>query len=163
MKRLLLLALGFIFLFGCSKSDNVTPILSNISFTAVIDYNAENFVCECDIQDNAFCLNVIEPQNINGLKYCLSGTEITAEFSGITYSNSINDFADNSLVVILYNVLNQVKTGVACVNGDGNYTFTDNLNCGKYTLVFSPSGLPLTLDMPDINLKINFNNVTIKP
>lgn len=163
MKRLLLFVLSFVFLAGCSKSGSITPIVSNISFTAKIDYNGNAFVCECDIKDSDFDLTVLEPEKINGLSYSLSNNQITEEFCGVSNSKSVDEFSDNSVIVVLYTVFNRINGAKTGVNDDGNYNITGTADNYEFKFVFSPSGLPVTLQVLDLNLKVDFNNVTLKP
>lgn len=163
MKRLLLFVLSFVFLAGCSKSGSITPIVNNISFTAKIDYNGNDFVCECDIKDSDFDLTLLEPEKINGLNYSLSNNQITEEFCGVSNSKSVDEFSDNSVIIVLYNVFSRINSGKTGVNDDGNYDVTGTADNYEFKFVFSPSGLPVTLQVYDLNLKVDFNNVTLKP
>ena len=118
-------------------------------------------MCDISIAENSLNLVVSEPEQIKGLTVNINNDEITAEFTGISYSQELTSLPHGSVALVLFNVLNDVSTRHATI-GDENCVIIGRVDGYNYSFDFSPSGLPLFLKIDDLDLEIEFNNVTIK-
>ena len=162
MKKLFVLPLVLLLLCGCSQTETATPILNNISFTAQIEYGENDYICDVMVADNTLNLTVTEPQEIKGLTLIVSENGIMAEFNGISYAPDISTLPQGAVVQVLYNVLKDVADNKTADCDDENCEITGRIDDYKYTFVFAPSGLPISLEIEGLDLEILFNNVTLK-
>ena len=160
MKKLLVLPLVFLLLCGCTQISETVPVLNNISFEAQIEYGDQEYAGNVTIADNTLNLTVTKPQEIDGLNLTVSENGIIAEFKGISYAPDISALPQGAVAQILFKVLGDVggKT-IAC--NDQNCEITGRVDDYKYTFIFSPSGLPISLRIDGLDLEILFNNVTL--
>ncbi len=161
LKKLLTLPLALLLLCGCAQNKTATPILNNISFTAEIDYDENEFVADITVAEEALNLAVIEPQEINGLILNITKNGVAAEFKGVSYTPDISSLPQGAVVQILYNILNDISSGKTASCDNENCTITGRVDGYKYEYEFSPSGLPISLKVDALNLEIDFKNVTI--
>ncbi len=162
MKRFIVLPVVALFLCcGCSKSNTVTPILDNISFIALIRCDEQEFTCDVTIADSSLKLVVNEPKQIDGLTININKNGITAEFMGVSYTPDLNSMPQGAVAQVLFKVLNDAANKeVVC--DDENCEITGRVDGYRYDFTFSPSGLPLLLEIDDFDIKIKFNNVALK-
>lgn len=161
MKKFFVVLLLLLFLCGCSKSKQIEPVLNNITFTAQIQYGDENFVCDTALSDNTLKLAVVEPNEIEGLTLTVDKEVIQAEFNGISFNPDIDSIPQGAIIKTLFSVLSDVRgKKIECV--DKNCEVSGNTDGYKYNFVFSPNGLPISLLIDNIDLKINFSNVVLK-
>lgn len=161
-KKLFALSLTLLLLCGCAEKKAVTPVLNNISFTAEIDYGDSEFAGNATLSDGALNLTVTEPQEIKDLILKLDKNGVTAEFKGVTYNPDINSLPQGAIAQVLYDILNDITASQDTATCDEeNCEIEGKVNGYDYTFVFSPSGLPISLDVDDLDLEIKFKNVTI--
>ncbi len=160
MKKMLLLPLVFLMLCGCSQRAQTTPILNDISFTAQINYGSDKYAGDVTIADNTLTITVTEPEQIKDLILTINNSGIKAELKGISYTPNLNTLPQGAVGQILFNVLNDIK-GKTVESCDQNCKINGRVDGYKYTITISPSGLPIDLEIPELNLKIKFNNVTV--
>lgn len=160
-KKLFALSLTLLLLCGCAEKKAVTPVLNNISFTAEIDYGDSEFVGNATLSDGALNLTVTEPQEIKDLILMLDKNGVTAEFKGVTYTPDINSLPQGAIAQVLYDILNDIADNKTANCDEENCEIKGSVNGYDYTFVFSPSGLPISLDVDDLDLEIKFKNVTI--
>ncbi len=159
LKKLFVFPLVFLLtLCGCAAKETVKPILNNIEFIARIDYDGKNYVCNSMLVDEKISMNVIEPENIKGFSVSVDKAGAKAGFGDIAYDFDIS--AD--VVNTLYAIIDEVgKTEGIMVKND-NGVIEGNINGHSYIFAFSPAGLPISLNITEPNIKIEFYNVTIK-
>ena len=157
----LTLALLFICLCGCSKSTKAKPILNNISFVAEIDYGKEKFVCNTEISDDVIKLVVKEPIEIEDLCLTISQNGAEAELKGVTYTTDSDTLPKGSVIKILYNLIKDISENKSADCDDENCKITGKSDDYKYDFIYSPSGLPISLEIEELDLKIEFKNVTV--
>ncbi len=146
---------------GCTAQKQVSPVIDNISFTADITYVEQNYVCDATILDSTLNLCVIEPENIKGLSLKIDKNGVTAEFKGIEHAMDVNSLPQNAVIQILFKILNDITDKTIDVSRE-NCEITGNIDGNKYLFVFSPSGLPISLKIDNLDIEIKFNNVTLK-
>lgn len=160
MKRLFILPVIFFILCGCSKSNEIKPILNNISFDATITYKDLGYVGKVNLNDDALNLILSSPNEINGLTLNISKSAIVGEFKGISYEYNASSLTNDALPMVLFDVIMDLSDKKAIYN-DKNCKITGKINNYEYIYVFSPSGLPLLLKIDDIDLQIEFSNVVL--
>lgn len=160
-KRLLVLPLVLLLFCGCSQKRSTRPILNNISFVAQIDYCDNNFICDATVTESNLKLVVNEPDKIKGLTFVANKNGISAEFMGISYNPNINNLSQGVLVKLLFNIFTDISNNeFASCEGD-NCKISGRVDNYKYVFYFSPTGLPICLEVATLNLKIDFKNVTV--
>ncbi len=153
----------FIILCGCGNSKVVTPVINNIDFTAQIKFSDEHYVCDVSVYDENIDVKVVNPQEIKGLTFHYSDSTVSVEHLGIKYTPDAGNMPAGGVAVILTDVINHInKEGLTAVFNEGNCVINSRAGEHKFTFEFSPAGLPLELEIPNINYTVKFNNVTIK-
>ena len=161
MKRLVVLPIILMLLCGCSPMETAKPVIENTSFVAQIDYNDSQYTCDVEVFEKSLNLTVVEPNEINGLKLKVDKNDITAEYKGISYTPDFNNMPQGAVIQILYSIIENIKNKTIEFSGE-NGAIQGEVNSCDYVFTFSPSGLPLTLEIDDIDLKIEFKNVALK-
>lgn len=163
LKKFFALSLMFLGLCGCSEKTTVEPMLADISFVAEIKYDDNDFTADATISQDALNLVVTSPKEIKGFTLNISKNSTTAEFNGVKFDFDTNSLPYGAIAQVLCDVFDDIDTSnSAVVSGEENCVVDGRVNGYDYSFCFSPSGLPLSLQIDDIDLKINFKNVTIK-
>lgn len=150
-----------IFLLCSCGGGNVVPVTRQISFTAAVDYGGERFVCDTSIDKDAVMrLEVSEPESLRGLKFTIDGERVTAEMMGLEYTPDTGKMPFGAVSLRLYGIFSGCAPGGLSENG-GNCSFTGRLPDSKYTMIFSPAGLPLSVSLEDGSFSAEFSNVTV--
>ena len=104
----------------------------------------------------------------NFLKYFNS--KITEDFSkpifvlshlALNYSMRTYNDGDGQYAKYIFDVINDVKNN-EIVFDEFNGVINEEVEGYKYGFVFSPSGLPISLSVEDIDLEIYFKDVSLK-
>ncbi|MBR5472663.1 MAG: hypothetical protein IKU82_01605 [Clostridia bacterium] len=161
MKRFLVIPIVVLILCsGCSKQNTILPTLSNISFTAQINYGEQEFVCDITIDNQNLNLVVLEPWVIKGFAVNINEVSTNAEFKGVSYTQDFNSSSQGAITNIILNVIKDASVqDMTC--DDENCVITGKVDDYVYKFTFAPSGLPIYLTIDDIDLKINFKNITV--
>ena len=160
--KILILPLVFLLFSGCTSKKTVEPVLNNINFSAVITYNDAEFECYVEILDDKFTSTVVKPETIKDFTLRLNSDGVTAEYLGITYTPETHSMPSTAAVQILYDNISDVsKQGITAYCKEENCTIDRYINDYAYSFEFSPSGLPISLSIDDLDLDIKFNNVTV--
>ncbi len=161
--KLLFVVLSLMLICGCSASKPTTLILKNISFSADITYLDSKYICEVDITEETNNFRVLSPDELSGLTFCFSKDGVCAEYLGISYTQDIENMPMGSVAVILSDIISDANSkDIFDASNKENYTLIGEYDDRKYEFVFSPSGLPLALTIPDADFSVRFDNVTIK-
>ena len=156
------LPFALLLLCGCANTKNVTPVLNNISFTAELDYGDSEFIADAQLSQDALKLVVREPREIKDLTLNIDKNGAVAEFKGITYTPDIDSLPQGAVAQILYDVFNDIsKNTKSAVCNEENCEINGRAGGYKYSFEFSPSGLPISLEIDDINLDVKFSSVTL--
>lgn len=152
-----------VFLCGCASTKTAVPILDGIGFTAEVAFYNENYKCNVDINGNIIDLTVTSPEELKGLILHYSDNGLTAEYLGITYTPDDFDMTIGGVSSLMSGIINDVRGEDCNMDYDnGNCIITDKYMDFKYEFVFSPSGLPISLSVPNKSFEAVFKNVTIK-
>lgn len=161
--RLLCVLLAFFNLSGCNTNSEVVPIFTGLRFTAQINYYNENYSCFTEVDAHGdMTVRVVSPDVIEGMVLTLTKSGVTAQYKGITYTPKTESMPVGNVAQILYDIFDDAsKTAKALSRGNDNCELIGKVKDKKYCFTFSPTGLPLSLEIPDDSFRINFSNVTI--
>ena len=134
--------------------------MHNISFVADVTHGNTNYLADVSVQEDCLKFVVSSPENIKGLTLTVSANGTTAEFLGISYPIDMSAQPHGAIVQVLYNILNDVTTRQMNFSED-NCEIKGMAENYNYTFIFSPSGLPISLRVDEIDLFIKFTNVTL--
>lgn len=161
-KKLFALTIALLTVSGCAQKSAVTPVLDNISFTAEIDYGDNEFTADATLAQDVLNLVVTEPQEIKDLTLNITKNGITAEFKGVKYTPDINSLPQGAIVQVLYEVLSDIRASQnTAVCDEENCEIKSQANGYEYEFTLSPSGLPISLTVDQLDLEIDFKNVTV--
>ena len=146
---------------GCSKMEKATPIVENITCVAEIEYNHSKYVCNLESFNKGLNLSVVEPKEISGIKFIINNNKITTEYKGISDAPELNELPQHLIARIIFDVINEVKDNEIEFD-EFNGVINEEVEGYKYGFVFSPSGLPISLSVEDIDLEIYFKDVSLK-
>ena len=141
--------------------ETAKPIIENTTFVAEINYDDAQYVCDVEVLKDSLNLVVVEPDEINGLILKVDKNDFTAQYKGISYAPDFNNMPQSAVIQILYSIISDIKNK-SIEFSDENGVIEGKVNSCEYEFAFSPSGLPLTLEIDDIDLKIEFKNVVLK-
>lgn len=161
LKKLLVLPLVLLLLCGCTNRKKVEPILNNISFNAEIKYDDNKYVVNASVKDDALNIVVIEPNRIKDLTFVIDKNGATAKFGGVEFVPRISSLPQGAVVNIFYKIINDInniKTADYCGDNCVVESSVDNI---EYNFKFSPSGLPISLNIDEFDVEIIFKKVTI--
>ena len=161
--KLLVLVVTFVILCGCSTKQKVSPILRGISFEADISYYNEKYVCDAVIDsDGKLIMEFRYPEELSGLKIFFEYDKANVEYMGLTYTPKDQGMPTGSVAQALYNVISTVESEDSVAVSDGeNCIIEGRYNDTYFKLYLAPSGLPLSIFIPDDSFKIQFNNLTV--
>ncbi len=160
MKKIIVFPLVFLLFCGCARLKPVKPVLKNISFTAQIECEDINCMVDGVTSDSGLKLTVRKPEKINGLMFEVDKNGITAGFKGVSYTVDVNTAPKGAVIKAMFDILKDVVNKKTVYNND-NCEINGNVNDHEYSFLFSPQGLPIKLEVEDINLKVTFSNVTL--
>ncbi len=165
MKRIFIsLCITVLFICGCTGVSEVKPVTDGISFDAVINYHNEKYECSVSIdKEDVMTAYVTSPEDIKGLKLKFDGEKATAEFWGLVYEPKTGSFPMGNVIQTVYDILTDIddEEVAKAKKGEKNCELKGKTDGNDYTFYFSPTGLPLSLEIPNERFKITFNNVTV--
>lgn len=154
-----------IFLCGCGgKNKTTVPVTKGVSFTADVTYYNECYTCDVAVDEKGIMsATVTSPQELSGVKLMFDGENVTAEYLGLTYTLKTDTMPLGNVALSIYNVFAHIaENGLTAEQHESNCIIENEIGGEKYEFIFAPSGLPLELKMPQKELKVIFNNVTLK-
>ena len=161
MKKVICVFL-IVFLCGCSGGTKFVPQIKNIKFTAMVTFFNEYYEAQTEVSnDGTIQILVTQPSEISGLKFTCFGEDVTAEYMGLKYKPDFEGMP-NGVAKTLCSVINDANESFAeFEESNGNYEMRGRVDDRAYTLLLSPSGLPISVEIPDDSYKIDFKNVTL--
>lgn len=142
----------------CACGGGVDPITKNISFKAHISYYDKTYICPTVITGDGSVLSEIEsPEVLSGMRFIYSDGKSAVEYKGMRYDFSGND----EFYTITDKICRVLRDSSECKIPKSRDNFTLNGETGgeKYSIVFSPSGLPLSMQIG--TAKVEFQDITI--
>ena len=153
-----------VFLCGCGgKNKSATPVTKGVSFIADVTYYNECYTCDVAVDENGvMTATVTSPEELSGVKLKFDGENVTAEYLGLTYTLKTDTMPLGNVALSIYNVFTHIaENGLTAEQDESNCIIENEIEGEKYEFIFAPSGLPLELKMPQKELKVIFNNVTV--
>ena len=154
-----------VFLCGCGgKNKSATPVTKGVSFIADVTYYNECYTCDVAVDEKGIMTaTVTSPEELSGVKLKFDGENVTAEYLGLTYTLKTDTMPLGNVALSIYNVFTHIaENGLTAEQDESNCIIENEIEGEKYEFIFAPSGLPLELKMPQKELKVIFNNVTVK-
>lgn len=165
MKRVLFLGLGLVMLLcGCVKNGNVFPQLFDISFKLSIEYYNEKYTLSCERDSlGVIRASVISPEELSGYSFTVNGEDIKADFRGVEYTPKDYSYFSYNIISKFCRIMSSIDTTspIRVKNGE-NPTLKGSVDSTPYRFTFSPKGLPLSISLPENELKAYFSAVKIK-
>ena len=161
LKRFFVLPLALLIFCGCSQTRGVTPVLDNLSFTANVKYDKSSYVCDATVTEGVLNLVVKEPREIKGFTLTVDKNGTQAKFNDAEIALDTSTMPQGAVAQVLFDVVNDANTKETTERMDGNYEIIGNVNNNNYNFVFSPTGLPISLKIENIDFEIEFQNVTV--
>ena len=153
-----------VLLCGCGgKKTAVVPLTKGISFTADIKYYNENYKCKVRIsEDESFVGEVVSPEEIKGMKITCSKDKMTAEYGGLSYDFKFSSIPLGGVCTAVYEVFKSTwEEGVEVVSDNQKFYINGRAGEYEYKMTVAPTGLPLSLEIPDDSFKVEFSDVAI--
>lgn len=162
MKRLFVLPMIIIIMLcGCSHHKSVNPIVNNIIFKAQIYYDDIEYLCNVESSDDCLNFVITAPQEVKDYTLKICKTTVEAKYKDVETTWDISSLSNNAIVLVLCDIFEDVSVKTCCYN-DGNCIVSSNITEYEYEFIFSPTGLPLSLEVKDLKFKMFFNNVIVK-
>lgn len=164
MKKVLLFALCFLVLGGCSLSQNDRPPVPNLNFNGDITVTYKKCTLECEIENRLgvnCVITVCKPHIISGLKLIVEDGECTFEMGDVSYKIDPEQMEQTDFATHLVEALSDVLSTATYEKLDNGYwKYTGNTEKGKFILLQdAESGYPASLRIPDMDLHVTFENM----
>lgn len=146
---------------GCGERGKTVPVTKQISFIADIESGGEKYSCRAQAGENGeLSLEVLEPAELEGLKINFCGEAVSVEFLGLCYTPSSGNMPLAAAAVRLRNMLLYCSGGsLEC--RDKVCIYKGRLPDGEYSMLFSPSGLPLSAELSNGSFSVEFKDMRI--
>ncbi len=159
MKKTYLLILSLVLLFAlCGCSEGINPTTKNISFKAHITYYDKAYVCPTVITGDGSVISEIEsPETLAGMRFIFSEGKSAVEYKGMRY-----DFGEDNGFYSINDKLCRVLldcTERKIPKSKENFTLNGETAGERYSIVFAPSGLPLSMEIGEA--KIELQDMTV--
>lgn len=153
--------LFLLLLVGCGSNTNSAVLnLHNISFLAEVTCNNMAYSVDCCIGTNKdFSATVVSPDYLSGITYSLENGNSVFSYEGVRISDIDLLLPDDNFLVLFKEILCTCDGAVFDAN-KGKNTVIGNIGGNSYSIVASPSGLPISMMIDGIGAKITFKNVT---
>lgn len=159
MRKAVLSLLLCFTLCACSSGE-IKPCLKGISFTAEMTYYNESYCFDGSISgEGELTALIISPEELKDLKLTIGEKGTTVEYKGITYTPVEGTMPFSAVLQSFYNPIREVMTKKPFADGGGKLKIGEGAEAAVF--VFSPTGLPQTLELPDKRFSVNFYNVSI--
>lgn len=140
---------------GCKNESKVTPVCSEISFTAEILYRNENFEYKTEItnvKDNTIKLSFTD--TATNIEYTFCDNQITEELFGIKNTKDISSIPSGSVLDLLYLIFSDInKNELSVTQTDTEYFIGSENAKYNYKITFGESGIPLQISERNFGIK----------
>lgn len=164
MKKVFLLSLAFIILFcGCSRSKSISaPPIPNLNFSGTINVTYKDYDIECYIENSleTGCkIKILKPELLSGIEIKAVDGVCSLSLGDISYDIDTSKLRETEFVTPLAEVFeNVLKTTAYEKLENGNWRYTGQTSYGEFVLIQDEStGYPISLEIPKIELYINFS------
>ena len=149
-----------IFLCSCAGAKSqISPVLNGISFTAKIFYYDQEYTCIFTAtKTGEYEVQFADTQTV----VTFENDTVISEFSGLCHKYVTGSALDDSPVGLLVSVFRDaIKEEKKATLKNGNFLLQDRLAGIPYSFSFGATGLPISLEMPDRELYVEFQNSRI--
>ena len=148
---------------GCKSAKSKPQIkIEGISFAAHITYQGANYVADCTVEnENSITAVITEPESLSGLTVTYNGNNCLVRYGEMEINNAERFLPQSCSIEMIKNVFSNLQS--ASFNGKhGNYEFRGDINGHGFIFITTPAGLPVSLQIEDYQLTVDFRNVTCK-
>lgn len=157
-----ILVFAFIIILSSCKTETVKPDFTNVCFNADITVEDEKFNADVEINENSkTVISLISPNEMRNTVYSIDGNDVSVDYMGTGYNDTIDSFPNGSVIKIIYTVFNDAKNKSADVKKDKT-VIKSNVSGYEYTLILNSENLPQKLNVDNYNTQMKFNNATKK-
>lgn len=163
MKKAALLVLVIcLFVCGCKNTKAVSPVTKGIRFTLNITSGEFKYNVSVVI-DKGSCLDatVKSPETLNGMKITANNFETSTEYKDLKYTYNEDMLVGNNSVITVYNILSSLSDKQLPLKDGENCVIKGNVLTEEYEFTFSPSGLPISLNINSENFSAEFADTTV--
>ena len=162
MRKIVISVLALIcFLSGCGAKNTSSLVLNSISFSADIIYNDGHYVADCVIDgQKELSVSLTFPENLAGVNVICGNGGCKILYNGIVIDGKDGRFPKTSVISVIKQISDTVD-GREFDAANGNGEVTGKLDGYDYSVTASPGGLPISLQIPGISLKVQFKNVSL--
>lgn len=161
LKLALMVSLCFI-VCGCTTQKTDSPKLVDIEFTVQILRDEKEYSCFGSFIDDELKLIMESPDTIKDTTIVFKDQMVCVEYLGLETKTPISDFPQNDTSLILYKIINSLGDGEGKRNDDKNYIISGKIEERDFEFMLSPSFLPISICVPELNLNLQFSDVTLK-
>lgn len=146
---------------GCTEKGTSSLILNSVSFSADIQYNGERYAADCVIDgQRELSVSINFPENLTGVNLLCGNGGCKILYNGMEISGQDGLFPQASAIGIIKQILDAADGREFNVS-KGNGKVTGKQSGREYSVTASPGGLPISLEIPDMDFKMLFNNVSL--
>ena len=161
---MMLLLASFVLSSCDARKTEVNPVTAGISFSSQFSFRDGNYACEGSIEKSGKAKIVLtDPSALKGMTFSFDGEAATVDFLGLSHSWISNDLAPMAPAEILAAVFRDLSKKDPAILEKDDFVITESLAGMEYTLHFGATGLPISLQMNEMDLYADFQNVTILP
>lgn len=164
LKKIISFIMITLLLCGCAKqTSKVKPVTSGISFTARITWYNEVFVCTGEISNQTKAtFEINEPEDIKELKITCDGDNVTASFKGLQEEYDISKTPFSFICAEVYGALRDTwREDIEVAEKEQQLYIEGRANEKDYKMIIAPTGLPLSLEIPNESFTVIFEDVKI--
>ena len=163
MKKILCIILVFLlFLVSCKKSTSISPVITDISFTAEASINNEISKYETVIKykdDNI----LIELSDLSsGITFSFYDGKLTEKLYNIENKTDISSLSALSVPELIYFIINDITQNNKLIKSDDNFFYIESdTDKYDYKIFFAESGIPLKIEENNLSVKILIKNARL--
>ena len=147
---------------ACSKADSVKPQLNNITFVADVSYGEEKYTLKSSVaSDWTFNARVVSQGETENMQFAISPSGACVSYGDLKFTVEDAALPRENTVQLLYAAIKAAAGENLQKDERKNCSVEGTLYTSRYTFSFSPSGLPLSLVIPDYGYKAVFRNVSV--
>lgn len=160
MKKFVCVFLIAVMLCSCSEK-GITPKLLSTSFTAEMVYYNEKYSFSGKIsEDGTLTAKITSPEDLADLVFIITPEQTNVSYKGLTFSPVEGNMPFSSVMEEFYEPINEIASSEAELLTDSNGKLT-GVEEREYTFIFSSTGLPQQLLIPDESFSVVFYNQKI--
>ena len=160
MKKILCALFCVIFLCGCSDGKMPEAVNRNISYRAHIFYYGKEYECDAEIDGEGRAVYKIKDGLLDGFTATYFGDSITLSYAE-KQSPQPYSYPKGSMLSVLYELNESLDGEYKTEKKEGQYIISSETTIGKYTLLISGAGLPLSAQLDKEEFYVEFYDVCL--